>query len=756
MQRIIWTCWFQGRSQAPDLVQRCLWSWERNNPGWSFRCLNANTAGHFVDMCDYVDLQRQTITAASLSDILRIALLHEYGGVWVDATTYCNQPLEDWLPLAMDSGFFAFSNPAPDRLLASWFLAAAPQNELIAKWARRTGDYWRCRNSTNDYFWFHHEFGELCSLDSEARAAWQRVPKVSADGPHALQSIGMHEPTAAAASKVDWTSPVFKLTYRFDQERYREGFLAYDLLHRHEVPESLPIASVTTNVTRIAELRVATQNVGDHIQIEAGRRLLARLGFHASIQIDRDDEIATASQVADDHVKTGMLLNGWFKTNPEQWPPHPLLVPIYLGFHVRLFQAPTLISDKAIEHYRRWGPVGCRDRYTLSLLHKHGVEAFLSHCLTLALPKRVAIPEVQTETFVVSRDTTICKYLPSELKTSHFISHYSGTTDFSSNMEQAQALLHLYRTRAKVIVTTMLHCALPAIAMGIPVVVFYPPHEGDQHVSDQQRFSTLAEMIRVFRHTEMPCVDWNGYTVDVSRIKVAIIDQLVRLCQRHWGPVESEPLGPIAPSTALPVPSEPCDSHYLLNRSRLDKLASGEAADRVRWRNPSSYKPEWKERAAKAATLVPNGAFVLEVGCGVGALRRLLEQRCRYVGADLEPLDESTYGVDLDKDPLPHRRYDCIVMLGVLEYLYRPLDVLVKLTQAADLLVLSYCCATGAGVASARSARGWCNAFSEAELVQFLESLDYEMSQRQSFQVEADFEQVIFGFARKQRASREC
>lgn len=750
MRRIIWTCWFQGRNQAPDLVQRCLSSWERNNPEWSFRCLDAHTAGHYVDISDYVDLVRQTITAASLSDILRIALLHEYGGVWVDATTYCNQPIGEWLPLAMGSGFFAFANPAPDRLLASWFLAATPQNELVAKWAKRTCEYWRGRNDTSDYFWFHHQFGELCSVDAEARAAWQRVPKVSADGPHSVQSIGMYESTAAAAAKVDWATPVFKLTHRLDEERYRKGSLVYDLLHRHELAVSAPVAPVKPNVARIAELKVGTENVGDHIQIEAGSRLLSRLGFHASLQIDRDDDIATASQIASDNVKTGILLNGWFKTNPEQWPPHPILVPIYLGFHIRLFQAPTLISEKAIEHYRTWGPMGCRDRYTLSLLRSNGVDAFLSHCLSLTLPRRLPDPELQTETFIVSRDKAIREYLPSDVKAARFISHYSGTTDFASNLEQARMLLQLYRTRAKLIITTMLHCALPAIAMGIPVVVFYPVNEGDQHVSDRQRFSTLAEMIRVFRHTEVSSVDWGGYTADVSSVKVAIIDRLVRLCELRWGPLKNVGWGPIAPSSALPVPSGPCDAQHLLDQSRFEMLAGKEAADRVRWRNPGSYKLEWEERAAIAAPLVPSGAFVLEVGCGAGALGRLLKGRCRYVGADLEPLDDSTYGIDLDRDPLPHLRYDCIVMLGVLEYLYRPLDVLAKLTQAADVLVLSYCCVTDSQLVSARAARGWCNAFTEAQLVQHLEALNFNMSQRRVFQVNTDFEQVIFGFSKKQ------
>src|ERR1700733_10439169 len=111
MNKTIWSCWFQGRRNAPDLVKRCLASWETLKPGWDFRCLDAETTGRYVDLGEHVDLQSQTITAASLSDILRVLLLHEYGGVWVDATLYCNVPLDEWLPLAACTGFFAFVRP---------------------------------------------------------------------------------------------------------------------------------------------------------------------------------------------------------------------------------------------------------------------------------------------------------------------------------------------------------------------------------------------------------------------------------------------------------------------------------------------------------------------------------------------------------------------------------------------------------------------------------------------------------------------
>ena len=92
----------------------------------------------------------------------------------------------------------------------------------------------------------------------------------------------------------------------------------------------------------------------------------------------------------------------------------------------------------------------------------------------------------------------------------------------------------MYRSRAKLVVTTLLHCALPAIAMGIPVVVFYPLNDAAGHASDRERFSSLEPIVRVYRFDELDEVDWNPQPVDVSAIKLGALDSFYALAAR-WG-----------------------------------------------------------------------------------------------------------------------------------------------------------------------------------------------------------------------------
>jgi hypothetical protein len=517
----------------------------------------------YIGLSQCIDLNRQSLTAASLSDILRILLLREFGGVWIDATLYCNRPLDEWLSGVMSEGFFAFAAPGPDRLLSSWFLSAAADNYLISGWCRRTVDYWSARADTNDYFWFHHLFGEMCESDHRAMEEWTRVPKVSADGPHALQLGGlMHRQCdPSVMESIDWATPVFKLTHRLPEKGIEAGSLLEYLLGRdedeNEADEQAPCRALAASSDlapgSFAALKVSTENLGDHIQIISGLRLLSRLGVEPTRYIDRDNEIRSVPELREEDGPVGILLNGWFKSNRAEWPPHSKLVPVIIGFHIRLFQCPELLSNASLDFFRLHQPIGCRDVYTENLLRSNGIEAFTTNCLSLTLSRRIAYPASQTEVFAASRDERLKDYIPHAIGPYTFVNHYSGSSDFAANMRLAEKLLEVYRSRAKLVITTLLHCALPAIAMGIPVVVFYPVNSEAAHASDRERFSSLEGLVRVYRFSEIESVNWNPKPIDVSDIKLQIFDRFYEKAAR-WQTGSLTRTGPIAPSSVLPPP----------------------------------------------------------------------------------------------------------------------------------------------------------------------------------------------------------
>jgi Polysaccharide pyruvyl transferase len=292
------------------------------------------------------------------------------------------------------------------------------------------------------------------------------------------------------------------------------------------------LAASSHNGIVIGSLKASTENLGDYIQILACRRLLERLDLRPSIYLDRDTELASAPVLERWSGRVFLPLNGWFKRTvgvDPQWPPHDKIIPIFIGFHVRPHQCPALLEPRSIDYMKAHGPVGCRDPFTLRVLEEKGVPAYLSHCLSLTFARRKS--EQAGDTVVVaSRDREIIDVLPPEYRNDHvYVNHYTIRDGFSDYLTEAEGALEFYRTRARLVITTFLHCALPCIAMGIPVIALLPRPQYDfQKTSDEERFSGLMQIAPVHRFGETSNVDWSPPPIDVERIKETITQDFRR------------------------------------------------------------------------------------------------------------------------------------------------------------------------------------------------------------------------------------
>lgn len=216
--RLIWMLWLQGWDKAPQSVRDCRETWSRQNPTWQLNALDLDGLRKFLPSGILADILSQPIESEALSDRIRLELLHRYGGVWADATTWCARPLDDWLPGMMQAGFFAFAKPGPDRPVSSWFLAAELGSAVIAGWRQAAWDYWRSRDSRDEYFWLHYCLAKALVEDPRVAMSFAKMPTISADHPF---HFGPDSPQLAASppddieAKVASAPPVFKLTHKF-------------------------------------------------------------------------------------------------------------------------------------------------------------------------------------------------------------------------------------------------------------------------------------------------------------------------------------------------------------------------------------------------------------------------------------------------------------------------------------------------------------------------------------------------------------
>ena len=177
LNKTIWINWFQGWDNAPEIAHHCVESWRHYNPDWKIVQMDAETCHEYSDFRELLPgLDTNNI---SKSDILRLSILKNHGGVWVDSTLWCNKPLDSWLLDIKDSFIFT----RYDRLMDNWFMAAEDDSYLISALYDITLKWWTWRIAETDqyeqrYAWMHGLLSQLISNDRKARnvfAQWDHI-----------------------------------------------------------------------------------------------------------------------------------------------------------------------------------------------------------------------------------------------------------------------------------------------------------------------------------------------------------------------------------------------------------------------------------------------------------------------------------------------------------------------------------------------------------------------------------------------------
>jgi hypothetical protein len=250
----IWILWLQGYDEAPPIVKHCYHTWKDANPDWEVVLLNQDNLQNYVKI-DLPDSKIQGLTPNGYANLIRLKLLIEYGGVWADSTCYCLQPLNDWMPHHIQSGFFAFNNLNKDRLISNWFLAARPNNYIIKTLYDNLIHYWQNNNlqyiknikalrllnktlrsnvyisrywfhplitkilKVYPYFNFHYMFAKLVSDDVMFSKIWNETPKHPAVS--LMQECNMYnmlKPETQVFNQLlsDKVCPMFKLSWKYN------------------------------------------------------------------------------------------------------------------------------------------------------------------------------------------------------------------------------------------------------------------------------------------------------------------------------------------------------------------------------------------------------------------------------------------------------------------------------------------------------------------------------------------------------------
>ena len=217
----VWVCWIQGMDNAPEMVKKCYQSLEKNLNDKEIILLNEDNYRKYVKFPDYIQqkIDEGIITKTHMSDLLRLELLINYGGTWIDATVFCSG---DTYPSYMfESDLFVFQNLKPGldghaTCISSWFMSACTNNPILLLTRALLYQYWKKNNHMVDYFLLHDFFQLAIEAYPEE---WKMVIPFSNSTPHILLLRLFEKYDEKIWNAVKEMTCFHKITYKYDSEK---------------------------------------------------------------------------------------------------------------------------------------------------------------------------------------------------------------------------------------------------------------------------------------------------------------------------------------------------------------------------------------------------------------------------------------------------------------------------------------------------------------------------------------------------------
>lgn len=283
-----------------------------------------------------------------------------------------------------------------------------------------------------------------------------------------------------------------------------------------------------------------TNNIGDYIQTLAVIKLV---GEDYKI-LDRESLAAYIDK------PRKIIINGWFMENPLNFPPSINLKPLFISFHLNPSVSHKFLNKNTVNYLKAHQPIGCRDKHTQDILEKNNVKTFLSSCVTLTLKKKDFITTSYKKNTAlvigafdrlkpnVEINKGIYKMLISLIKTPYKFFNYqikkmifnqwlkkqNVHLNFANQVVRKKISSHVEGIKlaeqvlvkianSDYIITSRIHSALPAVAMGKKVIFI---NEGLENINHSSRLSGLQSFFKSIKLKDIRMLNFESITIDVN------------------------------------------------------------------------------------------------------------------------------------------------------------------------------------------------------------------------------------------------
>lgn len=219
--------WDKGQTYFPNLTSIVFETWTKHNPTWDITVLTLDNIGNYLPEQKSLILNKN-IKVQAKSDIIRLNILNNFGGVWVDATLLCFQPLDSWITdEILRSGTWMYHGHGAKMCglygPASWFIISVENSYIIERWTDECNRFIEENDTNYSYFWMDECFKKIYKTDKKFSSLWNNTQFLYADAfgqSHGLcYNGGMFGKSKAFIKKIKIQPPyVLKMWSSWDEK----------------------------------------------------------------------------------------------------------------------------------------------------------------------------------------------------------------------------------------------------------------------------------------------------------------------------------------------------------------------------------------------------------------------------------------------------------------------------------------------------------------------------------------------------------
>ena len=215
----IWVCWWTGIDSAPELVKRCVESTYRNAGEHPVFLITKENYSEYIEIPSYMlrKVEAGKMGLAHLADYIRVKVLSEHGGLWLDATIYCSQQIPKE---CFDSPFFTLKGPVracgyiSGMRWVTFCLGGWKGNVFYRFLAECFEHYWRNNDCAIDYLFFDHLILTAYDHLPAVRELLDSVPDNNIHRDDLQAAMNAARPASEMNSILHLDTKLYKLSWR--------------------------------------------------------------------------------------------------------------------------------------------------------------------------------------------------------------------------------------------------------------------------------------------------------------------------------------------------------------------------------------------------------------------------------------------------------------------------------------------------------------------------------------------------------------